>query len=1475
MTQNKFAFIKKFSFFVLVSAFIISFNISPSFAQAEETATADVATTEALIVPVVTPVLSTDKDDYHPGESATIFGKSFQSLQSYILKIFGTDENDQNYTESIRTVTADNDGSFSSVYNLDSLYRPFYKMAASTTDGTLLAEGYFRDSAIGTYDQCSNDLGTGYGSGDTGCRWTNGNLQSNNSTYIEGDSTVQRLWIEGYAPGSSHTVTFKYGTTKGGKRAYDFLTTWDASESWITVADRCQDITGCSTVSETTLAIPSDTNGSGQFETGTRNFVMRGGTLNSATSPAIVSGTYAGDSETIVTVSFTVANSGDMCKTKSGITSCGIAIWFGAHIAKTSDWNPFDGTSGAGSISGSPYHVALSQEDGASVGNRDNQMQANAIIPASTITIHKVTTPNPADTTLFNFSTTGTGYSNFTLTGGNQNVQNITGTGSFSVTEALPTNWTNTALTCNATGTGSSATPNLANHSVAITIGSAGGATIDCTYTNNLVQQGHIIVDKVTNPSGDTQSFSFTAGGTGYNNFSLTDTATPNDQTLNAGTYSISEGAVSGWTQTSATCSDGSPINAIVLSAGETITCTFTNTKNATLTLIKTVTNDNGGTAVANDFQAKIDGANVPWGVAQVVTAASHTASEVTLPGYTATSWGGDCAANGTVTLAPGQNKICSITNNDNAPSLTLNKVVVNNNGGIASESEWTLTANGGSAGTLTGAGAVGSADVVSGVGFKAGTYALSESTGPAGYSASLWSCIGVVNVGSNITLGLGQSAVCTITNDDIAPTLTLVKTVTNTHGGTATAANFQAKIDGGNVAWSSAQAVTAGSHTASESTLAGYTAGAWGGDCAANGSVTLALAENKTCTITNSDQPAHIIVIKHVDNGNTGATTNASAFTMHINGTAGTASFAGAENPGVNTEVNAGTFAVTEDEATGYSSSMSGDCSGSIGVGETKTCTITNTAIAPTLKLIKIVTNDNGGTAVANDFQAKIDNGNVAWSSAQAVTVGSHSASETNLTGYTASDWTGDCAEDGSVTLALAENKTCTITNDDQAGHLIVHKVTNPTDTTTEFSITASGTHPVSGATQSIVGGSQVDYTVDAGTYSVAETPAEYWDEISNTCASVVIANGETKECTITNKERGHLIVQKTTLPAGNTTEFSILASGTGTIDHGGAGIVTDATDKDYEVTSGTYSVVETVPAGWAKTGDTCQNVVVEPGQTATCLLTNTKLANLTIVKDADINDSQDFAFSGTNGIGAFTLDDDAGVQEILDQNTYSNSKNFTNLSVNQDYTITEAGANGWTLKNVSCVETGTENAYQSTSVANGVTVNLTPGANVTCTFVNTNLAPTRTQGFWQTHTAYTSSVFNTTNPMKIGANVAKIDTVGKLFGAFYSDISKKSNSKTQRTAVDKTRMVLLQQLVAAKLNCAAFGCGASTLTLISNADAAFASGDIAGMNISTGLLDAYNNSGDSMIITGTPGKATPKDSQTIADKPFWDALP
>ena len=128
------------------------------------------------------------------------------------------------------------------------------------------------------------------------------------------------------------------------------------------------------------------------------------------TTPTIVSGTYAGDSDTRITVPFTVGpDTGAMCSTKQGVTTCDVAIWFGAHVAAQADWGA--GT-GAGNIPGSPYHVALAAVDGESAGQRDNQMQTGAITSPFNLIIVK-NTVGGNDT--FGYTVTGDGLNDFSL----------------------------------------------------------------------------------------------------------------------------------------------------------------------------------------------------------------------------------------------------------------------------------------------------------------------------------------------------------------------------------------------------------------------------------------------------------------------------------------------------------------------------------------------------------------------------------------------------------------------------------------------------------------------------------------------------------------------------------------------------------------------------------------------------------------------------------------------------------------------------------------------------------------------------------------------------------------------------------------------------------------------------------------------------------------------------------------------------
>lgn len=186
----------------------------------------------------------------------------------------------------------------------------------------------------------------------------------------------------------------------------------------------------------------------------------------------------------------------------------------------------------------------------------------------------------------------------------------------------------------------------------------------------------------------------------------------------------------------------------------------------ATLTLKKTLINDHGGTAVITDFTPSIDGTATTWGTAINVSPGNHLASETGLPGYSASDWGGDCNADGTISIANGQNAVCSIENNDLPAKLMLKKTVKNTNGGSAVANDFTPFVNG----TATAWGVVNQ--------LAAGNYVASESS-LNGYEAELWQ--GDCATDGSITLSLGQSATCEITNHDLGVDLKIVKSVDDT----------------------------------------------------------------------------------------------------------------------------------------------------------------------------------------------------------------------------------------------------------------------------------------------------------------------------------------------------------------------------------------------------------------------------------------------------------------------------------------------------------------------------------------------------------------------------------------------------------------------------------------------------------------------------------------------------------------------
>ncbi|MFC1688457.1 hypothetical protein ACFL07_02205, partial [Pseudomonadota bacterium] len=328
------------------------------------------------------------------------------------------------------------------------------------------------------------------------------------------------------------------------------------------------------------------------------------------------------------------------------------------------------------------------------------------------------------------------------------------------------------------------------------------GENVTCTFVNDDIAPTLTIIKNVMNDDGGSAGATDFGIGTdaGELNFDSGKGTNPTVYTaatlmINANNaekseYSLFESDLPGYIEGRWSCSngDGGDYNAAVVTLlpGEEVTCEITNDDVAPgLSIVKRVVNENGGTAVLADFNIATDAGTLVFDqgvtngqtttytaqtLTDIIPNQSYSLSESGAPGYIAGDWicsngNGGTYDNATVAVSLGDTVICEIVNDDIAPKLTLNKIIVNDNGGTALESDWILRAEGPT--PIEGAGGPSSSDVQSTDIFSAGTYTLSES-GPGGYRASAWSCDGGTQDGNQITLDLDQTAICTITNDDL-----------------------------------------------------------------------------------------------------------------------------------------------------------------------------------------------------------------------------------------------------------------------------------------------------------------------------------------------------------------------------------------------------------------------------------------------------------------------------------------------------------------------------------------------------------------------------------------------------------------------------------------------------------------------------------------------------------------------------------
>lgn len=462
-------------------------------------------------------------------------------------------------------------------------------------------------------DQCANG---GVGDADEQCRggnWVNGNLGPSKAHYAEGESLPYRMVLSGLSTSGSHVLALEWDTTKGGKHALDYLSTYNRTE---TDAAPCSGVAGCDPAVFSTSPIPADAAMQARPDWGGSQipgvFTLFGGTIT-AVSGYSSRGSWAGDSSTRISVTFSasVANP--------------VLAWAG-HIATRVDWGQIQSAVG---ISGSPYHMRLIALDG-SGGNQDRSLSADAVIFPASVTVVKQATPE--GNTPFAFTASG-GLSpaSFSLVDDGDpaapadrlTFSGITTFGPYTFTEQAAPGWALSSLSCS--GASGGTTTSLETRSATVELDEAD--TVTCTFGNT--GQTTITVDKTASPATVAEP-----GGSVRFDVSVTNNSTSSAVTMSSladsvyGTITIGPATGSGVTST--TCATPQTI-----APGATYSCSFTGTVTGNAGYRETDVVTAGGTDALGHPVSGTDDAVVTVTDVQpaVVVEKSGTPSTVSEPG--------------------------------------------------------------------------------------------------------------------------------------------------------------------------------------------------------------------------------------------------------------------------------------------------------------------------------------------------------------------------------------------------------------------------------------------------------------------------------------------------------------------------------------------------------------------------------------------------------------------------------------------------------------------------------------------------------------------------------------------------------------------------------------------------------------------------------------------------------------------------
>jgi len=270
--------------------------------------------------------------------------------------------------------------------------------------GVLIGGGGFTSAAttspsVSDYSQCAN--GTAQ-SKSCPSGFINGILNANNSSYSEDQVTAQRLVIV-FPLSGDHSIDLQYLVRKANNHAYDSLATFDHTQ---TGAGYCDSFTGkaktnCQSATSgtpETQAIPDDplvvnSSCTTSASKATQDHQLTGQEFRMFGTGATFAGTPTYTGTSTDTSQGLYENIHIPIHTANANTT--VYFYFGGHLAAGLGSRAWGAGCGSSNINGGPYHIKVNLIDGASAGNRDNQITAGAIL-AQTPSIN--TTPNHDET---------------------------------------------------------------------------------------------------------------------------------------------------------------------------------------------------------------------------------------------------------------------------------------------------------------------------------------------------------------------------------------------------------------------------------------------------------------------------------------------------------------------------------------------------------------------------------------------------------------------------------------------------------------------------------------------------------------------------------------------------------------------------------------------------------------------------------------------------------------------------------------------------------------------------------------------------------------------------------------------------------------------------------------------------------------------------------------------------------------------